>query len=286
MNPRPWIRLWCKEVDDPRMRLLAFEDRYHYIALKCLKGQGHLEFGGDQALFVRKVAVRIGVQVRELDEIARRLSEVGLIDRETFQPLSWDQEQAPYAADPTAAERKRRQRSRERNVTLAECHGVTPVTRSAVTQVTTLDVDVDEDEEAEGSKSQTTTCAPLDWSNLEGLDTRVVVDVLASCVLSAERQQDVLDELAGARRKGVIKSSLLGWVKGVAQNATRHDFTLLHGVEIKKARTRRLVEEEEAAKRRAARASAAARLADPDVRAATCERIRELQRDLGSGDSR
>ncbi|MEX3614721.1 MAG: hypothetical protein VB141_13430 [Burkholderia gladioli] len=110
----PWFRIYIETVDDEKLRLLAFEDRWHYIALLCCKGQGILDEGG--SLTMRKVAVKLGLSVRELEEVARRLAEVGLIDdRETLQPCGWDDRQFRSDSDPTAAERKRRQREHNRN---------------------------------------------------------------------------------------------------------------------------------------------------------------------------
>lgn len=87
----PWFRLYNEAIDDEKLRLLAFEDRWHFIALLCCKNLGLLEDNSD--LGRRKVAVKLGLDLRELGEVARRLSEVGLIDRETMQPLHWDKRQ-------------------------------------------------------------------------------------------------------------------------------------------------------------------------------------------------
>ncbi|MCK7581074.1 MAG: hypothetical protein MZV65_39720 [Chromatiales bacterium] len=108
-----WFRLYAEAVDDEKLRLLAFEDRWHYIAILCCKGQGILDENNDSLLW-RKVAVKLGVQVRELEEIARRLAEVGLIDQGTLQPCGWDKRQFISDRDPTAAERQRRKRERDR----------------------------------------------------------------------------------------------------------------------------------------------------------------------------
>lgn len=111
----PWLRLYVEVVDDEKLRLLAFEDRWHFVALLCCKGAGVLDSCDDAPLMRRKIAVKMGLQVRELEEVARRLSEVGLIDAKTLQPCAWDARQMQSDADPTASERKRRQRLRERN---------------------------------------------------------------------------------------------------------------------------------------------------------------------------
>lgn len=88
-----WFRLYAGIVDDEKLRLLAFEDRWHYVALLALKCDGILDKGLDRAMLNRQVAVKLGVQLRELEAVANRLEEVGLIDAETFQPLAWDRRQ-------------------------------------------------------------------------------------------------------------------------------------------------------------------------------------------------
>ncbi|EKU29717.1 hypothetical protein C660_12539 [Alcaligenes sp. HPC1271] len=55
MSNMPWFRAYTEMVDDEKLRLLAFEDRWHYVALLCLKGQGVLD--SEDTLMLRKVAV-------------------------------------------------------------------------------------------------------------------------------------------------------------------------------------------------------------------------------------
>ncbi len=109
MNKNPWFRLYTEMVDDEKLRLLAFEDRWHFVALLCCKGAGLLDSGDPPSLLRRKLAVKMGLAPRELEEAARRLEEVGLIDAETFQPLAWDDRQ--FKSD-TSTERVRRYRER------------------------------------------------------------------------------------------------------------------------------------------------------------------------------
>lgn len=93
MAEKPWFRAYAKMIDDGRLRLLAFEDRWHYIALLCLKRAGLLDKDESQQLRERMVAVKMGLQLRELEAVAGRLAEVGLIDAKTMQPLGWDEHQ-------------------------------------------------------------------------------------------------------------------------------------------------------------------------------------------------
>lgn len=84
----PWFRLYVRTIDDTKLKLLAFEDRWHFIALLCLKASGLIDKpAGD--IRDRQIAIALGVDVPVLSEIGRRLREVGLVD-EAFQPVAWD----------------------------------------------------------------------------------------------------------------------------------------------------------------------------------------------------
>jgi len=109
-QPLPWFRLYTETVDDEKLKLLAFEDRWHFIAILCCKGKGILDTGEDPRLIERKLAVKLGVQLRELEEIKRRISEVGLIDDE-FHPMAWGKRQ--YVSD-NSTERVRRHREKQK----------------------------------------------------------------------------------------------------------------------------------------------------------------------------
>ena len=106
-----WFRMWTDAVDNPKLRLLAFEDRWHFVALCCLKRAGIVDKLDDPNRD-RMIAVKLGVQARELDEIKRRLLEVRLID-EQLNPIGWDDRQ--FQSD-RSTERVRAFRERRRNV--------------------------------------------------------------------------------------------------------------------------------------------------------------------------
>lgn len=144
----PWFRLYHRMVDDEKLRLLAFEDRWHFVALCCLKADGLLD-EPESDLRNRKIAVKLGVQVRELEEVARRLREVELID-EMMAPIAWDELQQKSDNDSTAAERQRRKRQKDKAL-----EHVTEPSRVTVTDVTRLDIDKDIDKEED-------TCASGD----------------------------------------------------------------------------------------------------------------------------
>jgi hypothetical protein len=68
----------------------------------------------------RKVAVKLGLQVRELDEVARRLAEVGLIDQGTLQPSAGETRQR---ASDRSVERVRKFRDKQKGNGGVTLHG-------------------------------------------------------------------------------------------------------------------------------------------------------------------
>lgn len=109
----PWFRLYTEMVDDEKLRLLAFEDRWHYVALLCLKGSGLLDEECAEGLKRRRIAVKLGLSVREVEEVGRRLAEVGLVDEASLLPCGWAGRQFKSDCDETSAERQRRYRERQ-----------------------------------------------------------------------------------------------------------------------------------------------------------------------------
>lgn len=109
-----WLRLWTDAIDDEKLKLLAFEDRWHFIAILCMKRKGILDAPDTHALRDRKVGAKLGLGDRDRDEVRNRLREVGLIN-EHWQPLAWGKRQFVSDADPTALERKKRQREKQRH---------------------------------------------------------------------------------------------------------------------------------------------------------------------------
>lgn len=167
-KPLPWFRAYTEMVDDAKLRLLAFEDRWHFVALLCCKGDGLLDAGDDPTMLRRKLAVKLGLAGRELEEVARRLAEVGLIDFDTMQPIAWAARQMRSDTDPTAADRKRRQRERERHVTDGS--------RVTVTEVTRTDTEVDTDTEQE-ARAGTKAAPRVALADLfPGVDPQVLAD--------------------------------------------------------------------------------------------------------------
>jgi hypothetical protein len=118
MSGLQWFRLYHRIVDDEKLRLLAFEDRWHFVALCCLKADGLIDTPNDN-LRSRKIAVKLGVQLRELDEIGRRLQEVDLVDA-NLSPVAWDELQ--YKSDNSTNRVQKYREKQQRNVAKRECN--------------------------------------------------------------------------------------------------------------------------------------------------------------------
>lgn len=163
MSNMPWFRAYTEMVDDEKLRLLAFEDRWHYVALLCLKGQGVLD--NNDPLMLRKVAVKLGVDLRTLDDVVRRLDEVGLIDAETLQPLGWDKRQMK---SDSSAERVARFRAKKKQDQVDDAPAVTGNAQSNADETLLKresnaldkDTDTDKEEEKEKTKPRARAAAP------------------------------------------------------------------------------------------------------------------------------
>ena len=103
-----WLKLYVDIAQNPRIKLLAFEDRWHYISLLCAKAEGYLDERPE--LRDRMVSVHLGLTPSELENVKDRLVDVGLISDE-WQIYNWDEKQSK---DATGAARKRRERARKK----------------------------------------------------------------------------------------------------------------------------------------------------------------------------
>ena len=113
MKALPWLRLYTETIDDEKLGLLAFEDRWHFIALLCLKGKGILDSEPDTEMLWRKAALKMGLTVAELEKVVSRLARMKLIDCKTLQPLAWNDRQAP---SDSSTERTRKYREKKRAI--------------------------------------------------------------------------------------------------------------------------------------------------------------------------
>ena len=112
MSGLSWFRMYAEAIDDDKLRLLAFEDRWHFVALLCLKTQGVLD-ERDEQLKRRRMAIKMGLDLPELESVMHRLETVGLVSSK-WQPLAWKRRQ--FVSD-SSTKRVRAFRERFRNAT-------------------------------------------------------------------------------------------------------------------------------------------------------------------------
>lgn len=93
MKSLPWFRFYHEAIDDEKLGLLAFEDRWHFVAILCLKCKGVLDSESNPEMLNRKVALKMGLTTSELEKVAGRLDQMGLINAATLQPIAWDERQ-------------------------------------------------------------------------------------------------------------------------------------------------------------------------------------------------
>jgi len=134
----PWFRMYSNIVDNHKIRMLAFEDRWHFVAILACHCQGLLK--GEPQFIERTVSVKLGVQLRELEEIKRRLMEVNLID-DNFTPTGWDDRQ--FKSD-SGRERLRKFREKQK-----QKKGETGLKRFSNVSETAQDTDTDTDRDTE-----------------------------------------------------------------------------------------------------------------------------------------
>jgi DNA-binding transcriptional regulator YiaG len=156
MKNLPWLRLYTEIIDDEKLGLLAFEDRWHFVAILCLKGKGVLDSEPDLDMLMRKAALKMGLTLNELEKVLSRLARMGLIDKDTLQPTSWDhrQMQSDSSSERVRAFRERtKQPKRFSNV-------------SVTAQDTDTDTDIEQEEEEKKVKpaqaQATTLNIPVD----------------------------------------------------------------------------------------------------------------------------
>lgn len=128
----PWFRMWSDAVDDDKLRLLSFEDRWHFVALLCLKCQGVLN-EKDPQLIHRKVSVKLGLTEIEAEMLLKRLVTVRLCSIR-WQPLNWNKRQ--FKSDSsTYRVQQFRKRSRNTAVTPSESDTDTDTDSKKATEV-------------------------------------------------------------------------------------------------------------------------------------------------------
>ena len=212
MTARPfqWFRLYAEAVDDEKLRLLAFEDRWHFVAILCCKAQGLLE-GEDADLRMRKVCVKLGLDERELGEVVRRLAAVGLIERETYAPLAWDHRQFRSDHDPTAAIRQKNWRENKKLRSVTDVSRVT--LRTSNGRVTPSETETETETETEKRKEKTARVARTAALPPADVSPQVWQDWLA--LRRAKRATVTTTAVAGIRRQAQAAGMTLEAVLGI-----------------------------------------------------------------------
>lgn len=139
-----WFRMYSDAIQDNKLRLLAFEDRWHFVAVLCMKASGLLDSSPSE-LRERRISVDLGLTLREADEVKRRLCEVGLIGTD-WSPTAWDRRQYKHD-DSSERVRKHREKKRE-----TACNGYKTVA------VTDTDTDTDTDKKSKGDEYAADFC--------------------------------------------------------------------------------------------------------------------------------
>lgn len=192
-NGWTWFRLYAETVDDEKLRLLAFEDRWHFIALLCCKARGILDVE-DADLRLRMVAVKLGLDLRELAEVARRLATVGLIEEQSLSPLAWNRRQFISDHDPTARERLKKFREKKKleratdlkRVAKRICNG--DETRSETE--TETDTEQRQRKEKNTSPSAPSDVSPSVWNDWTLLRKQKKAAVTATAIAGIRREAE------------------------------------------------------------------------------------------------
>lgn len=215
-----WFRMHVDAIDDDKLRLLAFEDRWHFVALCCLKADGLLDSDSDNR--DRRIAVKMGVQVRELEEIKRRLMEAELID-ENMHPVAWEKRQYKHD-NSTERVRAYRERQRQQGAEQPE-EDETPdetVTKHDVTvSETPPDTDTDTDTEKNKDLSVSSKAKPP-------TPHQQIVELYHEQLPDLSRVVKLTDERRRRLRKlheGIMERDLDNW-RGYWQAVRRSDFLM------------------------------------------------------------
>ena len=193
----PWFRMYAEAVDDEKLRLLAFEDRWHFVALLCLKASGVLD-ERDEDLRRRKISVKLGLDSVELETVMKRLVTVKLVTP-AWHPVNWSKRQ--FLSDSSTS-RVRAFRERQRNVS-----------------VTPPDTDTDTDTDTE-KKTRADAREPVPipdglnleaWSRWEQYRREIRRPIKPASVLAAQRK------LAGygSEQASVVEHSIANGYQGL-----------------------------------------------------------------------
>lgn len=159
MSVGPWFKFHHEFATDPVVQLLSFEDQRHFVVLLCLKASGALDRQyGNAGMRERVILSALRIDSVTLVDVKNRLMEIAVIDAD-WQPTAWEKRQE--SKDKTAAERMRRKREAERNVTEGVTRNVTESVTRNVTVGVTRDVTPLEEKRREERKKRTSTAEAI-----------------------------------------------------------------------------------------------------------------------------
>ena len=192
--------MYHEALDDEKLRLLAFEDRWHFVAILCLKCKGVLDTEADAEMLQRKIAVKMGLTSAELENVIKRLARMGLIDGDTYQPVAWNERQMQ---SDSSTERVQAYRDRMKQTK-----------RFSNVSVTAQDTDKDTDTDKEVDK-KTRAVAPPDgvsdsvWQDFKALRKTKKAPVTETAINGIKRE----GEKAGMKLGEVLAMCCeRGWV--------------------------------------------------------------------------
>lgn len=105
-----WLKLHNDIIHDPKIRALAYEDRWHFVALMVLMNDGTLD--EPESIRDELVEVCLGLHGIDLANLKNRLVRLRLID-DGWRPVQWESRQA--AKDATGAERQKKFREKQKD---------------------------------------------------------------------------------------------------------------------------------------------------------------------------
>lgn len=104
--------MYAEAVDDEKLRMLAFEDRWHFVALLCLKAGGSLD--KDRETLMKRLSLKLGLAEKDLHELKNRLFTAKLILK-NWQPIAWNKRQ--FVSDNSTVRVRRHRAKQAGNVT-------------------------------------------------------------------------------------------------------------------------------------------------------------------------
>lgn len=117
-----WFRMYDTLLDDPKVQRLPGNLFKTWVNLLCLASKN-----GGTLPCMDDVAFALRMDIEAADEAVEDLRDRGLIDEEgeSYRPHNWDGRQFKSDSDPTAADRQREKRKRDKSPTVTRDTSVT-----------------------------------------------------------------------------------------------------------------------------------------------------------------